>query len=321
MKKTILSFFFLAFTFSLSAQNGKILERKNINPLINKELKDRVLDKNNQLKPAYAYLQQVVLEEITYESDGNQVKGYMASPKAQGVYPAIIYNRGGNLDFGSLNIFKAAFIIAKAASWGYVVVGSQYRGNGGGIGGKDQFGGDELNDILNLIPLLENVEKADTAHLGIYGWSRGGMMTYLTLAQSTRFQAAVVGGGLSDLYIMKETRPIMEEVYEDLIPDYAENKTKHLDARSAIKFADKISHTTPILMVHGTADWRVVPQMALELSSEFIKNQIPHRLVLFEGGDHGLNEFDDELDAMVKAWFDKFLKNGEKLPDLSPHGR
>ena len=61
--------------------------------------------------------------------------------------------------------------------------------------------------------------------------------------------------------------------------------------------------------------------MAMELSAAFIKAQIPHRLVLFEGGDHGLNEFDDEVDKMAKQWFEKYLKEGRKLPDLRPHGR
>ncbi|RLD65344.1 MAG: S9 family peptidase [Bacteroidetes bacterium] len=306
------------------AQNGRIIERNNVNLLLNEQLKDRILDEESSgicFKEKYSYLNKINLEEITYESDGNKVKGYIAYPKEKGNYPAIIYNRGGNLDFGSLNIFKAAFILAKVASWGYVVVGSQYRGNGDGVGGKDEFGGAEVNDILNLIPLLGNMEQADTSKLGIYGWSRGGMMTYLTLTKNSQFKAAVVGGGLSDLYMMKKTRPVMEEVYEDLIPDYWENKEKCLDERSAIKFVDKIPKTTPILMVHGTADWRVVPEMALELSAAFIKAQIPHRLVLFEGGDHGLNEFDDEVDEMAKQWFYKYLKEGKKLPDLKPHGR
>jgi len=165
------------------------------------------------------------------------------------------------------------------------------------------------------------MEQADTSKLGIYGWSRGGMMTYLTLTKNNLFKAAIVGGGLSDLYLMKKNRPVMEEVYEDLIPNYKKNKEKSLVERSAIKFVNKIPKTTPILMVHGTADWRVVPEMALELSAAFIKAQIPHRLVLFEGGDHGLNEFDNEVDEMAKQWFDKYLKEGKELPVLTPHGR
>ena len=323
MKHLLLFLILIISPIFIFSQNGKIIERVEINFLKNKQLSDRILDQTKssaELAEKYAYLSSVVLEEITYMSDGHKVKGYLAYPKTKGNYPAIIYNRGGNLDFGSLNIFKGVFILARAASWGYVVVGSQYRGNRGGQGGKDEFGGAEVNDILNLIPLLKNMEQANISKLGIYGWSRGGMMTYLTLTKTNQFKAAVVGGGLSDLYMMKKTRPVMEEVYEDLIPDYKQNKEKYLDARSAIKFYPKISKTTPILMVHGTSDWRVVPEMALDLSAAFIKVQIPHRLVLFEGGDHGLNEFDDEVDQMAKEWFDKYLKNGKELPELKPHG-
>jgi len=324
LKTSFYIIFLMLFGGSAIAQNGKITERKRINLLINESLKDRVLDKKSasiRFKEEYNYLNSITLEEITYESNGNKVKGYLAYPKAKEKYPAIIYNRGGNLNFGALNIYKATFILARLASWGYVVVGSQYSGNAGGTGGKDEFGGAELNDILNLVPLLGNMENADTTKLGLYGWSRGGMMTYITLRKSNRFKAAVVGGGLSDLYMMKKTRPVMEEVYVDLIPNYAQNIKKCLDDRSAIRFADKISKNTPILMVHGTADWRVVPEMALDLSKAFIKAKIPHRLVLFEGGDHGLNEFDNEVDKMVKDWFDRYLKKGEKVPDLTPHGK
>ena len=324
MKFTINVLILLLLSGSIFSQNGKIIERKTINPLSNNEINNRITEIVNSdtvLKAEYSYLNNVIIEDITYESDGNKVKGYLAYPKNQGNYPAIIYNRGGNLDFGSLNIFKATFILAKAASWGYVVVGSQYGKNMGGEGGTDEFGGSEVNDILNLIPLLENMEQADTSKLGIYGWSRGGMMTYLTLTKSNRFKAAVVGGGLSDLFLMKKTRPVMEEVYEDLIPNYKQNKVKSLEKRSAIKFVSKISKTTPILMVHGTSDWRVVPKMGLDLSSAFIKAKIPHRLVMFEGGDHGLNEFNEEVDEMAKHWFDKYLKEGKKLPDLKAHGK
>jgi dipeptidyl aminopeptidase/acylaminoacyl peptidase len=310
---------------STLAQNGKILEHKEVNLWANKKLQNKIIEKQSaslRFKEKYAYLNNVTIEEITYESDGNKVKGYLAYPKKKGKYPGIIYNRGGNLDFGSLNIYKATFILAKVASWGYVVVGSQYRGNMGGIGGRDEFGGAEVNDVLNLVPLLENMNQVDTAKLGLYGWSRGGMMTYLTLKKSKRFKAAVVGGGLSDLRMTMATRTdTFETVYDDLIPDYRKHKEKSLDERSAIIFVDEICKTTPILMLHGTADWRVVPQMALDLSAAFIKTRVPHRLVLFEGGDHGLNEFNDEVDEMTKQWFDKYLKQGQKLPDLKMHGR
>lgn len=323
--RIILSIIIISVSLNVLSQNGKLLERKEINLLTNQKLKSRITEngrKGVRYKEKYNYLGHVVVEEITYESDGNKVKGYLAYPKNKGKYPGIIYNRGGNLDFGSLNIYKATFILAKVASWGYVVVGSQYRGNMGGVGGRDEFGGAEVNDVLNLVPFLENMPRVDISELGLYGWSRGGMMTYLSLKKSNRFKAAVVGGGLSDLRMTMATRTdTFETVYVDLIPGYLKHKEKSLDERSAIKFVDEICKTTPILMLHGTSDWRVVPQMALDLSAAFIKAKVPHRLVLFEGGDHGLNEFDDGVDEMAKKWFDKYLKENKELPDLEAHGR
>ena len=41
-----------------------------------------------------------------------------------------------------------------------MVVASQYRGNAGGEG-KEEFGGKDVNDVLNLLPLLESLPKAD----------------------------------------------------------------------------------------------------------------------------------------------------------------
>lgn len=310
-------------SYSAAAQNGRIVSREQIDILSNKDLEEILYEKGNNksaIKLNYQYLKNVKIEKIRYMSDSLEVVGYMASPVQPGTYPAIIYNRGGNLDFGQLNNRKAAFILARVASWGYVVIASQYRGNDGGEG-REEFGGKDVNDVLNLVPLLKKQENVDPGKLGIYGWSRGGMMTYLSLMRTDEFKAACVGGGLSDLYMMMETRPDMEEVYQDLIPNYENNKEATLNARSAIYNAEKISKNTPVLMLHGTSDWRVVPQMALDLAEAFNNAKVPYRLLMLEGGDHGLNEHNEEVDRQVRLWFDRFVKNGEKTPDLEPHGR
>ena len=66
-------------------------------------------------------------------SDGLRVKGFMARPSsAQEKLPCVIWNRGGNREFGALNDQLATLFLSRIASWGYVVVASQYRGNGGG---------------------------------------------------------------------------------------------------------------------------------------------------------------------------------------------
>jgi len=114
----------------------------------------------------------------------------------------------------------------------------------------------------------------------------------------------------------------MEDVYKENIPGYSKaTREKLLKERSAVFWADKISKSTPILILHGTADWRVIPQMSLKLAGEFLKVKQPFRLIMFEGGDHALSEFGKEVFYYTKVWFKRFLKNNEPLPNLTPHGK
>ena len=307
----------MVFIFILTNSNlikAQILTKKELKiDFFKKELEK---EKTNYL----AFLSKVKVYDITYLSDGLRVKGFLVKPKKTGKYPCFIYNRGGNRSFGAISYSKVARILARISSWGYVVLASQYRGNMGGEG-EEEFGGKDVNDILNLFPIIDSNPKIDSTRVGIFGWSRGGMMSYLVLKKTKRIKAAVIGGGLSDLFLMKSSRPEMEDVYKELIPNYKNNKEKALYERSAVKWADKIHKKTPILILHGTADWRVVPQMSLDLAREFIRFKQPFRLIMFEGGDHGLTEFDNEVFVYTKIWFNDYLKKNKPLPNLKPHGK
>jgi len=57
------------------------------------------------------------------------------------------------------------------------------------------------------------------------------------------------------------------------------------------------------------------------LALEFEKYRIPYRLKIFEGADHGIKEFKKEYTEDVINWFDRYLKNGESLPNMEFHGR
>lgn len=261
----------------------------------------------------------VVVRSIDYASDGLRVTGYLARPKAEGTYPALIFNRGGNRDFGALTDVGAANRLGRYASWGYVVVASQYRGNGGGDG-KEEFGGRDVNDVLNLLPLLDAMPGVDRERIGMIGWSRGGMMTYLALARTDRIRAAAIGGGLSDAAAMVRARPDMESVFRELVPNFENDREAQLAARSAVRFAGKLPATTPILLLHGTSDWRVDPHQALAMATALLEAKRPYRLILFEGGDHGLGEFRDDVDRALREWVDRYVRDRKPFPSLEPHG-
>jgi dipeptidyl aminopeptidase/acylaminoacyl peptidase len=260
------------------------------------------------------------IQAITYLSDGLKVKGMLAVPDGPGPFPAIIFNRGGNRDFGELDARTFAAMTAMFVQAGYVVVGSDYRGNGGGEG-REEFGGADVDDVMSLIPLLRREPKVDGKRLGIYGSSRGGLMTYEVLARTTGLKAAVVESGLSDSFQTVKERPSMESgVYRQLVPGFDKHRKASLRSRSPVLWADKLSHTTPILVLHGTADWRVGPRDALAMSRALLDAKVPFRLVMFEGGSHGNEEFADEQERMEIDWFNRYLRDGAPLPNLTPHG-
>jgi dipeptidyl aminopeptidase/acylaminoacyl peptidase len=156
----------------------------------------------------------------------------------------------------------------------------------------------------------------------MFGWSRGGMMTYIALTKTDKIKAAAVGGAVSDSFETIKDRPEMETgVMAEIIPDYEKNKEEELTKRSAVKWADRFPKDVPILLMHGTSDWRVKPEQSLNMAMEFEKYRVPYRLVMFEGGDHGISEHRAEVNEQVMNWFDRYLKKGEELPNMEYHGR
>lgn len=254
-------------------------------------------------------LDNTITEKITYLSDGLKVKGYISYPIDKSKkYPCVIWNRGGIGNIGTIDLFTARGLFGQIASWGYVVFATQYRGNDGGEG-KDEFGGEDVNDVLNLIPLADEIENADTSKWGIEGWSRGGMMTYLALTKTNIFNCAIVNGGIADLRCSSEESPFMRRLYEVTMGKYnGKEFYEKCESRSIVKFADKLAKGTPILIIHGTADERVLPHDSIDLSYKLLELKTPFRLVMLEDGDHFMKKHRKEVDEMRRMWFEKFLK-------------
>lgn len=255
-------------------------------------------------------LDKTTVEKITYLSDGLKVKGYIAYPNDNSkTYPCIIWCRGGYGNAGAIDKFTARGMFGQLASWGYCVFASQYRGNDGSEG-HDDFGGDDVNDILNLIPLANEVPQANKDVWGIEGWSRGGMMTYLTLTRTNIFKAAIVLGGIANLRCNAEESKFMRRLYEHSLGNFTnEEFKKRCEERSIINFPEKLSRQTPLLIIHGNADERVLPHDSIDLSYKLLELNFPFRLVMLEGGDHFLKSHRQEVDEMRRKWFDRFLKN------------
>jgi dipeptidyl aminopeptidase/acylaminoacyl peptidase len=235
-----------------------------------------------------------------YNSDGNNVSGYLAYPKNENKkLPVIIWNRGGNSKSGLLDDFLACGILGEIASWGYVVFASQYRE-------KDEFGGDDVNDVINLIKIAKEFELSDSRIIGMEGWSRGGMMSYLALTKTDEIKACIVVAGLSDLIKNGKCNQKLEKVFKSYFgsADSGEFEKRKIN-RSALYWADKISKNTKILFVHGTADDKILTGDSLDLYEKLsaINGKSNYDLKIIEGGDHYLRKSRSEVSLLRKNWF------------------
>ena len=294
---TIISVLFLNFGFS---QNGKILSKELVaisdTPIWSK------ISKNDKLTSDFEHLNKLDFYFITYQSDSLKVKGILMEPKKDGKYPVVIFNRGGNRDFAQLTVATLIMYTSKLAEQGYVIIGSNYREN-------DEFGGKEINDVLNLTETVKEIKKADTNCIGMFGWSRGGMMTYLALQKSDKIKTAIVGNGPTDLFGTISDRPEMEsKVIAECVPNYLENKESELKKRSVIYWADELDKNSSLLILCGTNDERVNPKQTHRLVEKLKEIEYNYELREFET-DHFFSDKKTELNELVINWFNKELKN------------
>lgn len=253
----------------------------------------------------YAESDRVEYFRLTYASDGLKITGFYAEPKAPGQYPAVIYNRGGNRATGALYGFE----FVPFAEAGFVVAASQYRGCCGGEG-RDQLGGADVHDVVNLIPLLKSRPKVDGNRIAIFGSSRGAMMTYIALKIQTErggndIKVAATTSGLADLIAWTKERSDLDRgVYRELVGATTRSNTAAFQARSAVYWPEMIK--VPILIQHGDGDRAVSVKQSQALADKIALAGGTVRLVVLPGGDHGLNNYDFGMRETLR-WFQQYL--------------
>jgi dipeptidyl aminopeptidase/acylaminoacyl peptidase len=242
---------------------------------------------------------------IIYRSDGLKVAGYLFKPvNTQGkTLPLIIYNRGGQGDLGTVGPVTMLQLHPFLAN-GFVVLASQYRGCDGGEG-KDEFGGADVRDVLNLVPVAHSLDYIDMNNVFMYGVSRGGMETYVAIKQGMRVNAAAVEGAPADEVSGNKRRP-QTDVYESLVPGFKQNPEAAFRERSAVYWTEKLD--TPLLLLHGGADWRVSPRQSLALATRLQEMDKPYQIFIYAGDDHALSLHRDERDRQIIDWFRSHMR-------------
>lgn len=254
----------------------------------------------------FKHLDSVNIYSFTYKSfDGLNITGFMAAPAKPGKYPVVIYNRGGNGNYGTVTGNFMATFLARIANKGYVVIGSQLRGGGGKSEGADEFGGKDVNDALSLLEVIDGFPNADNSKIATIGWSRGVMTSFLMLKKTNRIKTNIAIAGPADLLA---SRPEMFKVYKARIPNYEIDSVAVLKQRSPLFAIDSIQNKKlSNLIIHGRADTRIDVKDATQLYKKLAENHFAAQLVLYNDEDHDLANVRQPLLKEIYQWLAKKL--------------
>lgn len=280
---------------------------------------NKLLDCGNDIqkkREVRALIKIVETYRIVYKVGQLRVVGYISLPKTGTNLPCIIHLRGGARDFGMLTAWGVYNHLARFAEKGYVVISTQYPGVEGGDG-MDSFGGeDDITSIIKLRNILKNIPITNTRMLGVKGHSRGGLMACMLLRKVSWIKVAIIACAPTNAHNMNTNREGWKKYTKEFFGDNAQELTR----RSPMYWVDELPKKVPILLIHGSADWRVPAEQSIAFSGALLKNKIPHRFILFDGADHNITEYRNEYYAHIHAWCERFLKKNEPLPNLKPHG-
>jgi len=302
---TLSAFAVSSFVFAQPSENGKLVSKTEYSmpPFASIKAPEKQYDAAEYDRAAGD--KEFVLERLRYQSDGLTVSAFLYRPKTtKGKLPLIVFNRGGYIrdDIGAALVP----MFHRLAKEGFVVLAPMYRGSDGAAG-KDEVGGEDLNDLMNVIPLVKSLDFVDTGNIFLYGESRGGTMAFQAMRDGFPANAAATFGAFTDFQEFIGARPEMYlPLLRSLWSDYDARKDEIAKRRSALLWADKIN--VPLLIMHGGNDQAVDPQQTLSLARELQKLRKKYELLVYAGDDHVLSANQKDRDARAVQWFKKHIK-------------
>ncbi|GAB3979168.1 S9 family peptidase [Spirosoma terrae] len=261
-----------------------------------------------------APLELATVEGFTSKSkDGTQVSNILFRPAnapSGKKLPTIFFIHGGPV---SQDEFSFDLTRQLLAAGGYAVVAVNYRGsNGRGLDYTKaiyaDWGNKEVQDILGAADYVVEKGIADAEHMGIGGWSYGGILTNYTIATDTRFKAAASGAG-SSLQLSLYGSDMYTNQYETELGAPWKNTEKWLKLSYPFLKADRIK--TPTMFMASEKDFNVPVAGSEQMYQALRSLGIPTQLIIYPGQFHGITVPSYQKDRVDRylQWFDKYLKS------------
>ncbi len=256
--------------------------------------------------------------------DGVEIEGTIVYPygyEAGKGYPLVSEIHGGPRGSYKLSFTPMQFWAAR----GYAIFRPNYRGSSG-YGNeflrdlKGNYFRNSADDVLTGIDALIAAGVAEADHLGVLGWSAGGIMTNWLITQTNRFKAAASGAGVANWFSQFSQSDVRSHRGFWFGGDpWGENAPLDVYIKaSAVFHTQRV--TTPTLILVGERDERVPMPQSVEMYRALKRNGATVELMIFPREGHGLQELRHRLARMNKeyGWFEKYIRGAEYTPEPPP---
>ncbi|RYZ85175.1 MAG: hypothetical protein EOP04_16520 [Proteobacteria bacterium] len=98
----------------------------------------------------------------------------------------------------------------------------------------------------------------------------------------------------------------MAEIHKELMPNYRMDRERLLQDRSMVYWPQLINK--PVLIVQGTSDQRVSLKHAEAAFAKLDQHHKSYKKLIYPGGDHGLDDFTDDLRLQISNWIKAYSK-------------
>jgi dienelactone hydrolase len=239
---------------------------------------------------------------ITYKArDGTAIPGYLTVPSGSASpeggkknLPLVVMPHDGP---AARDSWKFSFLRAFLANRGYAVLQMNYRGSSGF--GKQwkhdaaqDWGGLPYSDIQDATAWAVSEGIADPKRVCIMGWGFGGYEALLgAMRDGGSYRCAVSIAGVTDLEMYQEHGEMSGE---------RESRREQLGTdREKLKRLSVVEHAAsidiPVLLIHGTYDWKVQVDHTNALARAMKKSRKNVESIIIKGGGHELERKSDRM--------------------------
>ncbi|MGC1729548.1 MAG: S9 family peptidase [Steroidobacteraceae bacterium] len=288
----------------------------------------RALSAHNQA--LFASLELGAVEDIAFrDRDGTEIHGQLVRPPGFVTgrrYPTILWIHGGpnGQDDHSIELegYSPQLERQLFATHGYAVLAVNYRGSAGrGTAFARSifadWGDKEVQDLLAGVDYAVALGVADPAHLGIGGWSYGGILTDYSIASTTRFKAAIAGAGSGNQLSMYGSDEYVVQYNAELGPPW---KSTALWLKVSYPFfhADRIR--TPTLFLGGDKDFNVPLAGGEQMYQALRTLGVPAELIVYPGEFHVLTRPSFLIDRWRRylEWMNRYVKGEPRAAGTPP---